>query len=108
MMFRLLRGIQFNEETIAENVIRHVGPGGHFLAQEHTRRNYTAEHFIPQIFDREPRDTWERSGSKDSMATAKAQVKALLAEHELVSLDKSTSLRLQEILDNANKHMAKL
>ena len=36
MVKRFMKGIPVNEETLAEEVIHQVGPGGHFLAEEHT------------------------------------------------------------------------
>ena len=106
MMFRILRGIRVDNETIAENVISHVGPGGHYLAQEHTKRYYSSEHFIPRVFDREPRDLWDRSGGKDTITNAKDLAKRLLAEHDTTPLDTQTATELQAILQEAEKRFA--
>ena len=37
---------------------RHVGPGGHFLAQKHTRK-HMRDLFMPQFMDRRPYSEWE-------------------------------------------------
>jgi trimethylamine--corrinoid protein Co-methyltransferase len=106
MMFRVLKGIEVNEETMAENVIRHVGPGGHFLGQEHTLRHYGSEHFIPEIFDRENRDAWEKAGSRDVIIKAKERSKKLMIEHDFAPLDKNKFEQLEEIFSEAKRDLA--
>ena len=36
LVARFMEGIEVTEETMALEVIDQVGPGGHFLAEEHT------------------------------------------------------------------------
>ena len=62
MVERALRGIEVNENSMALDVIRNVGPDGNYLMQEHTQKNFRAEHFIPKLADREKRDIWEKGG----------------------------------------------
>ena len=40
---RITRGIDVNEDTMAVDVIHRVGPNGHYLKDEHTRRYYKSE-----------------------------------------------------------------
>ncbi len=54
----LLRGIDINEETLALDVIDRVGPGGHFLSEEHTLRNFKSNWF-PKLFDKQNLQSWE-------------------------------------------------
>jgi len=105
MMYRVLRGIEINEETMAEDVIRHVGPAGHFLSQEHTSRHFSTEHFIPKIFDRKARDAWEKSGSRDVITNARDRSKKLLIEHYVPALEKAKSERLEAILAEARRNL---
>ena len=43
MVKRFLSGIQVDEETLALDVIKEVGPGGNFLAHEHTVKHFRKE-----------------------------------------------------------------
>jgi trimethylamine--corrinoid protein Co-methyltransferase len=106
MMFRLLRGIQVDEETLARGIIRKVGPGGNYLADRHTLEHFRAEHFIPELFDRRTRAAWERAGSKNVVTTSKETVGSILAKHHLASLDKDVTSQMDLILDNAKKNIA--
>jgi trimethylamine--corrinoid protein Co-methyltransferase len=58
MLENLFKGIVVNDETLALDVIRSVGPGGAFLGQKHTRR-YMRERWIPSLIDRRPYEIWE-------------------------------------------------
>jgi trimethylamine--corrinoid protein Co-methyltransferase len=106
MMFRLLRGIHVEEETLARDVIRKVGPGGNYLADRHTLEHFKSEHFIPELFDRRTRAAWERAGSKNVVTASKETVSRILAEHHVASLDKSVTAQMDAILDDASKKIA--
>ena len=101
MMFRLLEGIRIDDETMAEGVISEVGPSGHFLAQDHTRRHYSSEHFIPVLFDRKSRDLWQQEGSRNVVTSAKDIVKKVLMEHDVPQLGTHTTAQLHQILEDA-------
>jgi trimethylamine--corrinoid protein Co-methyltransferase len=103
MMLRLLRGIHVEEETLARDVIRKVGPGGNYLANRHTLKHFKAEHFIPELFDRRTRAAWERAGSKNVVTASKETVSRILAEHHVASLDKGVTAQMDAILDDARK-----
>ena len=53
MALRVLEGIAVNDDTLAFEVIRDVGPGGMFLMQEHTRRYArSSEFYVPNGLNR--------------------------------------------------------
>ena len=49
---RALRGFEVNAETLAVEVIREVGPNGHFIGHEHTLRHLRDEVLATKMFDR--------------------------------------------------------
>ena len=53
MATRVLEGIKVNDDTLAFDVIREVGPGGMFLTQEHTRKYArSSEFYVPNGLNR--------------------------------------------------------
>ena len=71
MALRALRGITVSPETLAEEVIASVGPGGNFLTQKHTLAHIrTDEYFVPATADRQGRAAWETAGSLDARERA--------------------------------------
>jgi trimethylamine--corrinoid protein Co-methyltransferase len=88
MAMRAVRGIEVNGDTLALDVIDRVGPGGHYLADEHTLRYMRTEHYYPsQVFDRQGREEWQADGGTDAWLRAKNRARCILAEHEPKPLD---------------------
>lgn len=98
---RVIAGIEVNDETLALDTIKAVGPGGNFLTQKHTRQ-HMRDLFVPQFMDRRPYNVWEekRDGAVE-WATEKAR--QILATHQPVPLDASLSVELERIVTLAEK-----
>jgi trimethylamine--corrinoid protein Co-methyltransferase len=78
---RYLRGITVDEETLALDLIHQIGPGGAFLATDHTRRQFQDELLIPDLIGRESRESWEAAGAPDMRTRAREKARRILAEH---------------------------
>ncbi len=76
---RFLQGFQVNEETLALDAIRQVGPGGHFLQAEHTLNHFRSESWIPRFFDRLPYQTWLEQGKPTAAEQIQKKVNEILA-----------------------------
>ena len=61
---RLLRGIPTDDGTKALAVLDEVGPGGHFLAHDHTYQRFKTENWRSPLVDRQVHADWEASGGK--------------------------------------------
>jgi len=82
MALRLARDVSVNEETLAFDLIKKVGPGGHFLSQKHTLKWFQTEEYIPStVIDKVSKSQWERTQAKDAMGRAKEYVDKILQEH---------------------------
>jgi len=64
MIKRIVGGVVVDDEHLATDVIDQVGPGGNFLAEDHTLRHFRSEFWFPRLIDRSRRETWEKHGSK--------------------------------------------
>jgi trimethylamine--corrinoid protein Co-methyltransferase len=78
MTMRAVAGIEVNEQTLAFDLIKQAGPGGHFVSSRHTRRHMRTELYSPQFSDRENRDQWNEAGGKDAWARATETVRGIL------------------------------
>jgi trimethylamine--corrinoid protein Co-methyltransferase len=97
MAMRAVRGIEVNDETLALDAIDRVGPGGHYLMDEHTLRYMRTEHYYPSaIFDRQGREMWEEAGATDAWARAKEVARRILAEHQPEPLDPAVDAWIRE------------
>lgn len=88
MAMRAVRGIKVDDDTLALEAIDRVGPGGHFLAEDHTMRYMRTEHYYPSdVFDRRGRDQWEQDGATDAWTRAKEAARRILQDHDPEPLD---------------------
>ncbi|MGA9178422.1 MAG: trimethylamine methyltransferase family protein [Desulfobacterales bacterium] len=79
MVMRAVDGIKVNDETLAFDLIKKAGPGGHFISARHTRRHMRSELYKPQHSDRENRDRWQKDGAEDSRQRATGKAQEILA-----------------------------
>jgi trimethylamine--corrinoid protein Co-methyltransferase len=82
MIMRAVEGITVNEDTLAFDLLKKVGPGGHFVSARHTRRYMRTEQYRPELSDRNNREKWENTGALDTKARAAQKVRDLLDQPE--------------------------
>jgi trimethylamine--corrinoid protein Co-methyltransferase len=99
----LVQGIDTSGAGLAMDVIARVGPGGHFLAQEHTRQ-HLREIWIPGLSH--PRPPLEGAALPDIRERAQAEVDRILAEHRPEPLDEAVQSELHAILDAAERELS--
>ena len=75
---RVLKGIVFDEERLALELLKKIEPGGLFTGERHTLKYVREEHFQPKITDRRPRGVWEELGSKDVIIRANEAAREML------------------------------
>jgi len=80
MVMRAVDGIKVNDDTLAFDLIKEVGPGGNFVAAKHTRRFMRREHYQPTLSDRNSREEWEAKGGKALWQNAGEKVRRLIAD----------------------------
>jgi trimethylamine--corrinoid protein Co-methyltransferase len=80
MVMRAVEGIQVNEDTLAFDLIKEVGPGGNFVTANHTRQFMRREHYQPSLSDRNSREDWEAKGAKNTWERAALKVDEILAK----------------------------
>lgn len=81
MINRLMDGIQVDDDTLAVDVIRQVGPGGDFLTTDHTLDHFRREHYLPQVLDRDPASTVFEGTHEDILARSKRKAERILESH---------------------------
>lgn len=107
MVLRYLKGFDTeSDEKMAYDVIEAVGPGGHFLTQKHTRKNFKTEFFRPALSDRQSFDGW----SKDSLDTnqrAKLKWQEVLANYTAPELDPAVKEKIEAFIEKRSKELLK-
>ena len=81
MIKQTVKGFAVNDECLAVDVIKSVGPSKDFLAQEHTLKHMRS-HSNPELIDRNGMETWQASGATDSYQRALEKTRDILQNHQ--------------------------
>jgi trimethylamine--corrinoid protein Co-methyltransferase len=103
---RITRGFEIDEDTLAADVIRSVGPAGSFLAEKHTVAHFRKELWPPgSAWTRQGYSEWEQQGRttiRDRMVT---EIQRLLAKHQVPALEESLAREVDRIAACAAKEL---
>jgi trimethylamine--corrinoid protein Co-methyltransferase len=98
-------GIVVDDETLALDVIKSVGPNGTYLAEKHTRR-HRKEIWRPTVWDRTPYDGWLRDGKQGALEKATEIADDILANYRPEPLPEDVAAELRAIVARADKELA--
>jgi trimethylamine--corrinoid protein Co-methyltransferase len=60
---QFMNGLPVADETLAVDLIDRVGPGGHYMQEDHTMNNFRKVRYS-KLFERMVYDQWKEAGSK--------------------------------------------
>ena len=106
MARRILDSVVVTPETLAADVIERVGPGGHYLTQEHTRKHFRTELWLPTLIDRQQRRSWQAGGKKTMGERVRAKVIDILEQHQPMPIPADVEANLKEIIAQAEQRRA--
>ena len=99
---RIARGMEVNPETLAVDVVHAVGPGGNYLAEEHTVRHFRNEIWAPgSVWTREVWDGWESSRQTTMGDRAGAEVQRILDTYQPEPMDEALAREIDRIVECA-------
>ncbi|MDW7739497.1 MAG: trimethylamine methyltransferase family protein [Bacillota bacterium] len=90
MALRVMEGIRITSDTLALEEICKVGPGGNYLASDHTVRNMRHELFMPKVAVRTNYAAWLREGKRNAIDFAREITDQILEDHYAQSLPENT------------------
>ncbi len=92
-----LKGMTVDDESLALEAIREVGPAGEYLTHPHTRA-HMRELFRPRFMDRRPYGTWETAPDR-ARDWARDRARQILRTHEPEPLEPALSAELDAIIN---------
>jgi len=99
---RIIRGIEVTPETMAVEVVDRVGPGGSFLADDHTLSHFRDEFWFPKLIDRSRRERWEAAGKTRMAERAQARLIEILDSHKPAPLSTAAQQKIADVLAGAD------
>jgi trimethylamine--corrinoid protein Co-methyltransferase len=100
---RVIRGFEITPDLMGLDVIRSVGPGGDFLAEEHTYKYYKTELWRPRISNRDDPDTWTQKGGKTFGERLAEETVTILETHIPEPLPGAVDARIEAIVRKAEE-----
>lgn len=93
---QMIAGIVVDDDTLALDAIRAVGPGGNFLSQKHTKKHMRGL-WPAKYLDRRPYNVWEEQhdGARD---WAREEARRILSSHQPDPLAPELSKELHRII----------
>ena len=87
MVAEFLEPVVVDDDTLALDAVREVGPGKHYFGAAHTQARYRDAFYAPILSDWRNFETWEEAGSPTAMQKANKVWKDVLAAYEQPPLD---------------------
>ncbi|GAG17718.1 unnamed protein product, partial [marine sediment metagenome] len=103
MIHRILTGIKVNKATLGFDVIEKVGPGGHYVLEDHTVEHMMDEFFYPNLSVRCNFDIWEERGRPDMLSRANELVQNILKEGEEGLLEHDLVAEIKEAFPGSRR-----
>lgn len=91
------QGIEVSEETLALDVIKSVGVGGHYLTQKHTLK-HMKDRWVPNLADRRPYSAWEKNGRRGAKEWAHEKARWILSNHRPEPLEPKLQEELSKLI----------
>jgi trimethylamine--corrinoid protein Co-methyltransferase len=99
---RILRGIPVDAKHLALDAIARVGPGGHYLMDEHTLENFRSEFWRPELLDRANWEVWQADGARTMRTRVHDKVLELVDQYEPAPIPDEIEDRLLAIIQQAD------
>ncbi len=100
-----MRGLPVDDDALALDAFREVGPGKHFFGAAHTLRHYETAFWESAVADNNSFEQWRDEGMKDARDRARERCKRLIAEYEEPKLDPAVG---EELADFVRRRKAEL
>ncbi|MBN1507170.1 MAG: trimethylamine methyltransferase family protein, partial [Sedimentisphaerales bacterium] len=101
MMGRFMQGVEVTDETLAIELINQVGYAPDFFDEEHTKKWWQLEQYVPRSADRLTYPEWLAQGKKSALDYAKERMENILATHEPMRLSREQEQIVQDVLKEA-------
>ena len=105
-MFAMIdEGIDTSEERLAIQTMRDEGPGGMFLAADHTLAHFREWMFMSPLFRSQAYVTWQKQGAPTTDTLATAEWKRMLETYEDPGIDDAVDEELRAYIERRKREI---
>lgn len=94
------KGLEVNEDTLAYDVTKEIGPQGEFLTHPHTFAHFRDTFYRPFLSDRQNAESWKANGALSMEERATAKWKEILANYEEPALPADVDADLRKYMES--------
>ena len=98
---RMAAKLVVDEDALAMETMKAVGPGGTFLSQDHTFQHFRRELWTPNLLERRNWDLWENDGGTDIFKIAERKTLEMMAADPEPLLPAEVQDQIDEVVKNA-------
>jgi trimethylamine--corrinoid protein Co-methyltransferase len=103
---RAVRPLEVNDESLAFDAIREVGPGGTFLDHETTLAGHRREIWSPRLLDRQYYEAWLEGGAGSAEERCAERKRELLSSHKPEPVPADLDREFERIATSAERELA--
>ena len=103
MVAEFLSPLTVNQDTLALDAVRDVGPGGHFFGTEHTQQRYRNAFYQPMVSDWRNFETWQEAGSPQALQHANRLYQQILGEYQPPPLEAAAHEELDDFVERRKR-----
>jgi trimethylamine---corrinoid protein Co-methyltransferase len=103
MIEHTVAGIIVNDDTLAVDVIKEIGPFGDFLSHEDTYA-HMREQSMSRLIDRRVREDWTADGATDIYTRAREEARRILETHHPEPLPETVVVEMRGIVEELDAH----
>jgi len=100
---RALTGFEVNEDTMAIELIKELGPGEMYIAEPHTVEHFRKEFYYSPLLERLPYNLWDKQEIKGMEEKARHRARKLINEHKPEPLVPEVEREINRIVQHARK-----
>jgi trimethylamine---corrinoid protein Co-methyltransferase len=104
MIRQVVGGIPVNDQTLAVDVTKEVGPFKDFLSHKSTFEHMRSQS-QPKLMDRRAREKWTASGSKPMQEKALEEARRILETHQPDQLSDEVKKKIRAVVEQAEAEM---
>jgi trimethylamine--corrinoid protein Co-methyltransferase len=107
MIQEIKAGITINDERMATDLIKELGPGSNYLETDHTFR-FCREQTTYDLMESQDFNCWQKSGAKDMIQRSNEKAISILENHEPDSLEGNVQIELKKIIGSTERELERV
>lgn len=106
MVRYVLQGIPVDDENLACDLIKEIGPGGNHLTAELTMSRVRNFQSSPRFIDRNMMENWVAEGSLDLKTKCDNEARRILDSHSPTPIPEDAAKEIREIIEKEERDLS--